>query len=224
MIAPRVGRVRSPGHRVGRLGGLWSMVLAAGSGRRFGRNKLLLVTGRDTLLGVVVDNAKVVTGQRCIVVLGAGASRARQHLEGRRVSVVVNRRWREGMSSSLRAGLAALPRSARAVLVLLADQYALGPGDLLRLAATWTRRPSQVAAATVDGRPGAPAILPRGTFARVRQLRGDRGARQMLREPGFAFTSVPMAAATPDVDQRQDLHGLRHRRPRRRHACRDSDR
>lgn len=215
MIAPRIGRVRPPARSAGRLRGLWTVVLAAGGARRFGRSKLLLVTGRDTLLGLAADNASGVTGRRCIVVLGAGAGRARRHLEGRRLSVVVNRRWREGMSASLQAGIDALPRSARAAMVVLADQYAIGPADLRRLAAAWARRPWQAAAATVGGRPGAPAILPRQLFARVQQLRGDQGARQLLREPGFAFTPVPMPEATPDVDERRDLQGLRRRRGRR---------
>jgi len=189
--------------------GLWTVVLAAGGARRFGRRKLAVGAGRDTLLGMAAATAMAVTGRRCVVVLGADAARGRAILAGRPLHVVVNRRWRQGMSGSLRAGIAALPRSATAALIVLADQFAVRPADLRRLAVAWRRRPRLPAAATVDGRPGAPAILPRRLFGQVASLRGDQGARQLFRSGLVPFTPLDLPAAAGDLDEPADLPAFR---------------
>ena len=185
------------------------MVLAAGGARRFGRRKLAVGAGRGTLLGLAAATAMAVTGQRCVVVLGADATRWRAMLAGRRLHVVVNRQWRQGMSGSLRTGIAALPPSATAALVVLADQFAVGPSELRRLAIAWRRRPRLPAAATVDGRPGAPAILPRRLFGQLAALHGDQGARQLFRCGLVPFTPVDLPAAAGDLDEPGDLPAFR---------------
>lgn len=180
--------------------GLWTVVLAAGGARRFGRHKLLRRTGRNSLLSLAAGNAAALTQGRCVVVLGCAASRLVRELHGLGVRVVVNRRWRDGMAGSLRTGIAALPSSATAALVVLADQYALDPSDLRRLAVAWCRAPARPAAAWFQGRTGAPAILPRAWFRQVACLEGDEGARTLLRAPGVATTRVAMPAARLDLD------------------------
>jgi molybdenum cofactor cytidylyltransferase len=185
------------------------VVLAAGGARRFGRRKLAVGAGRGTLLGMAAATAMAVTGQRCVVVLGADATRWRAMLAGRRLHVVVNRHWRQGMSGSLRTGIAALPPSATAALVVLADQFAVGPSELRRLAIAWRRHPRLPAAATVDGRPGAPAILPRRLFGQLAALRGDQGARQLFRGGLVPFTPVDLPAAAGDLDEPGDLPAFR---------------
>jgi molybdenum cofactor cytidylyltransferase len=122
---------------------------------------------------------------------------------------VTNRRWREGMASSLQVALSVLPARATAALVVLADQYALEPRDLRRLAATWSREPSRAVAAAVDGLPAAPAILPRHWFARVMDLRGDQGARRLLRDASPPVILVAMPGAALDLDAPQELAAFR---------------
>lgn len=205
---------RGPGVRTGmaghpRLRGLWTIVLAAGAARRFGRNKLLLRAGRESLVVRAARHGMLVSGSRCVVVLGSSASLLARELAGMPVRLVVNRRWREGMAGSLRAGIAALPTSAQAVLVTLADQYAVGPDDLARLAAQWVRKPRAAAAALTEAGPGAPAVLPRSDFWRVMSLQGDRGARSLLREPGAEVATVEMPTAAFDLDDRRDLQHFR---------------
>lgn len=219
MISPPGDAVRGIARPPAATAGLWTVVLAAGGARRFGRLKLLRRIGTDSLLLRAARGAEAVTAGRCVVVLGCGASRLRGELRGRRVRVVINRRWREGMASSLQAALRALPTTATAALVVLADQYAVGPRDLRRLALAWSREPSRATAAAVDGLPAAPAILPRHWFARVMDLRGDEGARRLLRHASPAVTLVPMPDAAVDLDARQELGAFR--RQARRGAGRD---
>jgi CTP:molybdopterin cytidylyltransferase MocA len=93
------------------------------------------------------------------------------------------------------------------VLVTLVDQPNVDAAALRRLIAAWRRRPSAPAAAHYAGRAGVPAILPRRSWAALYGLRGDAGARAVLRDAA-SLTLVAMPEAALDVDTREDLAQL----------------
>ncbi len=183
----------------------WAVLLAAGASQRFGRPKLLARYRGQTLLLRAARTALAVCPGRTIVVLGATRGRLAAELRGLPLQVVVNRGWREGQATSLRCGLDALPPSASAALLLLADQPAVTPAGLRRLLAAWRRSPHSVVAAVAEGLPQAPAVLPRRTFARLRRLTGDEGARSLLRDPAEKVIGVRLPGAARDVDRPADL-------------------
>jgi CTP:molybdopterin cytidylyltransferase MocA len=181
--------------------GLAAIVLAAGASRRLGRPKQLLQTGGEPLILRAVRLGQGVIAGRVRVVVGAGQLRIRSVLQRRGIAaaIVCNRDWRKGMASSLSAGLRHLARRDRGALILLVDQPALSAADIGRLVRRWRRRPGQPAAAHYAGRHGAPAIIPQRLFSQAARLRGDTGARQLLRELG-TVTAVAMPAAACDID------------------------
>jgi molybdenum cofactor cytidylyltransferase len=191
--------------------GLWVVILAAGGSRRFGSPKLLTRVGGETLLLRAVRLGQSCAGERCLVVLGARASRLAAELRPARVRYTCNLRWREGLSTSLSRGLASLPRSAHAALILLADQHALTPSHLATLIQRWRRDSRAVVAAEWDGILGPPVILPRAAFAAARRQRGDAGARALLRQPGLRVATIPLPAAQLDLDTPADRAQLRQR-------------
>ncbi len=211
-----VGNVTKPGgERGGRIG---CVLLAAGGSRRLGRPKQLVRRGnRPLLLGALAAarGALDVDGA-IVVVLGASALKLRTVLRraaprGRSglapVRIAYNARWREGLGSSLRAGLDALPRKARAALVTLVDQPDVDAAALQRSIAAWRKRPGMPAAAYYSGRAGVPAILPRRLWPAVRALEGDFGARALLRGTR-ELTLVAMPEAQLDVDTEEDVARL----------------
>ena len=74
-----------------------------------------------------------------------------------------------------------------------------------RLAGTWRRQPHYVAAALYGGACGVPAIFPRSLFQELAQLRGDQGARMLLRRNVDRLVRVPMPGAELDIDTPEDL-------------------
>lgn len=187
--------------------GLAGVILAAGAGRRFGGPKQLALVGGQPLVAHVTRQALASCPAGVIVVTGSHARRVAGALRGLPAQVVLNRGWRSGMASSLRCGLEALGGAPSAALVLLGDQAAVTAADLRRLAAAWQRRPQHIAAASHSGVLGAPAIFPRRYWGRLRQLRGERGARQVIATAG-SVTAVDMPCAALDVDTTADLARL----------------
>jgi molybdenum cofactor cytidylyltransferase len=188
---------------------LWCVVLAAGGSSRLGRPKQRVrYKGRPLLLRAVAAADKTAPG-RTLVVLGAHALRSRLVLRrGRdRAIVIHNGRWRDGLAGSLRAGLAALPESARAALVMLCDQPQINAAVIARLIRAWQARPAHAAAAAYAGRVGVPAILPRRFWRQAMRSRGDVGARRLLGTLP-ALARVPMPEALFDVDTPEDLARL----------------
>lgn len=188
-----------------------AVVLAAGGSSRLGTPKQLAKRRGRALLARAVDAAAAATGRPVIVVVGAEALRLRTLLarsfSRADVEIVYHSGWRSGLAGSLRRGLAALPRDARAVLCLLSDQPLVDARSLSRLIAAWRRRPAHAAAARYAGRVGVPAILPRRAFPALRALTGDEGARRVLAADPHA-TVVDMPEAAFDVDTVEDLARL----------------
>lgn len=191
--------------RASRSDALHAVVLAAGASTRFGSPKQLVRLAGRPLLHTAVTRAAEVAGNALIVVLGAGATELAPLLKHSPGSIVVNQDWREGIASSIRAAVARLPPTCAGVMLVLADQATVSADDLKRLAGTWRKQPQYIAAALYEGVCGVPAIFPRSTFRELAQLRGDTGARVLLRRNADRIVRVPMPSAALDVDTPEDL-------------------
>ena len=178
------------------------LLLAAGAGRRMGRPKAL-VRGDDGEPWLV-RAVRVLADGGCTqveVVLGAAADEALPLLVGTGASAVVAADWDEGMSASLRAGLAAAGGTdADAVVVSLVDLPDVGADVVRRLLG------SEVDAGTLRrasyaGRPGHPVVLGREHWAGVAaEATGDRGARDYLAAHDAEVVECGDLATGRDVD------------------------
>ena len=187
------------------------LVLAAGASTRLGQPKQLVKLGGRPALHRVVSNAVAIAGHAVTVVIGAHA-RDLTHLLGHSpASVILNRDWEEGMASSIRRGMTALPAGCEAVMILLGDQVAVTVDDLKRLVSAWKEQDSVIATATYERHVGVPAIFPRICFSELTELRGDTGARMVLERNSYRLVRVPMSNAAIDLDTPEDLAALTER-------------
>lgn len=187
---------------------LHAIVLAAGAASRFGSPKQLVRVDGRPMLHTVVGHAVSVAGHAVTVVLGAHAAELAPLLRHTPAAVLVNRDWAEGMGSSLRTAIERLPGACDGVLVLLADQIAVTAGDLQRLTGAWRRNPDSIAAASYGGVLGVPAIFPRWCLPALAELRGDQGARGLLRRHADRVQRILMPNAGIDIDRPEDLLDL----------------
>lgn len=185
--------------------GLHAVVLAAGAATRFGSPKQLVRIAGRPLLHSALARAADVAGSAVTVVLGAHAAELTPLLTHSQALVVINRDWREGMASSIRAGVSRLPATCNAVLLMAVDQAAVTTEDLQRLVGAWRRQPDYIVAARYGMTTGVPAIFPRSVFVNLLALRGDVGARGLLQRNPDRLVRVPMARAAIDIDTPEDL-------------------
>ncbi len=187
-----------------------AIVLAAGTSSRMGRQKLLLpMEGGRALVRLSVERVLAAGLDHTVVVLGRDAEAVAQAVAGLPVRTVVNPRYAEGQSTSLRAGLDALPPATEAAVVALGDQPLPDPGLIGRLVAVFreTRQPIVVPRYT-DGR-GNPVLFAARLFAELRAVTGDQGGRAVVARDPARVAEVPVPGAMPaDVDTWDDYTAL----------------
>jgi molybdenum cofactor cytidylyltransferase/nicotine blue oxidoreductase len=178
------------------------LLLAAGAGSRMGMPKAL-VRADDGEPWLVRGIRALVDGgcARVTVVLGASAEEALPLLEGSGATGVVVADWAEGMSASLRAGLAALTvTDSDAVVVTLVDLPDVGP-DVVRRLLDPPPGPETLRRASYDGRVGHPVVIGRDHWVGVAdETSGDQGARGYLATHGVELVECGDLASGQDVD------------------------
>jgi molybdenum cofactor cytidylyltransferase len=181
------------------LGDLAFIVLAAGAGRRFGGPKQLAPLAGRPLLQHVVDAAP----DPLTVVLGAHVDQVRGAVDLDGVDVVICEGWREGQAASLRAGVEAVGRVDAAV-VLLGDMPFVTPqviaGAVDHLSGRW-----DAVRTLYSGAPGHPVVLGRRVLDAVGDLRGDLGARDLLRAFRVRGWEAGHLCDPTDIDTREQL-------------------
>jgi molybdenum cofactor cytidylyltransferase len=182
------------------IGGL---ILAAGAGTRFGGEpkQLADLHGRPLLEWAVAAQSSVPALERIVVVLGAYADEILARADLLDAEPVVCADWEYGQSASLRCGLKALAGAGK-VIVTLGDAPLLTP----QVVAMFIDQPPRTRA-IYHGRPGHPVVLGRPEIAALTSLRGDRGARDVLR--GARVLEAGHLCSGRDVDTPEDLEAIR---------------
>lgn len=187
---------------------LFAVVLAAGTGSRFGSTKQLAAFHDAPLVSRAVRLAEKVCGPASMLVAGhewRAVVEACRPLEG---FFVYNAEHRSGMGGSIACGVRAVMGAADAVLLLLADQPLITTEHLEHLIAAWKLSPETILATSFAGTAGPPVIFPRQYFDELSRLQGDRGARSILSGAGRQVQHVRFEDAAADIDRLEDLRRL----------------
>jgi molybdenum cofactor cytidylyltransferase len=184
-------------------------ILAAGRGSRLGgdASKPLLEWRGKPLVAWAVDAAVASALGPVLVVVGYRGDEVRLALADREVQVVDNPGWDEGIASSLRVALATLTpmTDVRAVCVGLADQPMIDP-EVYRTLDAGTG--GELTVPTYDGEPGNPVRLARSLWPEAMELRGDAGARMLMRDRVVDWIDCTGTGSAADVDTLEDLARL----------------
>jgi len=187
------------------------VVLAAGSSRRMGRPKQLLEVGGRPLLEGVIASACASRLDEVVVVLGANADAILDQIDLGRARAVVNPDHAAGMSTSLRAGLAALGPEVAVAMVVLGDQPAISGALLDELLDLRVRSGLPAAALSFGGLLHPPVALARELWGDLRSLEGDVGCRAVIRAKPELVAALPYEGDLThpvDVDTPEDYARL----------------
>ena len=183
------------------------LVLAAGrSSRMTPRNKLLEPVGGEKMVRRVATVAMASGAKPVIVVTGHEAAAVAAALRGLAVTIVVNPAYADGLSTSLRAGLRALPAGIDGALILLGDMPEIETSVLTALVAAFTDH-AAICVPVRHGRRGNPVLWGSAYFAEMMQLTGDSGAKPLMARHEARLVEVEVAtdAIFEDVDAPEDL-------------------
>lgn len=158
-----------------------ALVLAAGMSSRMGAaNKLLAPVDGVPMVVRAVDAALASRAASVTVVVGHEGDAVAAALAGRAAHIARNPDYARGMSTSLRCGIAAVPETAQAVVVMLGDMPRIGAEHVDRLIAAFDPADPAIIVPERDGRRGNPVLWPRDLFAAMQAIEGDRGARELI--------------------------------------------
>lgn len=188
-----------------------AVILAAGISSRMGEAKQLLRLADNTVLGQVLENVRNSRVADIVLVLGHQAEKIKEQIRTENLTVVINESFRQGMGTSLRAGLAALPPEVDAALIVLADQPFIRPITLDLLTDQYRRSNAQIVIPTYKGFRGNPVLLGRSVFSEVMALTGDIGCRAIFGNHLEGIIKLPVEdiGILLDMDSKDDFDLLR---------------
>lgn len=184
-----------------------ALVLAAGSSSRMGTPKPLVDIGGRPMLGRVLDAVRGSRVGETIVVLGADADRVRALPDLAGLRVVENPAHAEGMSTSLKAGTAALGPGSTAFLVVLGDAPFLRSATIDALVAARERSGARIVLPVYAGIRGNPVLIDRSLAPEVDRISGDRGCRALRLHHPEESVEVPVddPGVLIDLDTPEDV-------------------
>ena len=177
-----------------------ALVLAAGESRRMGRQKVLLPFGDSTVLEEIMSAIEKSAVGSGIVVTGHNPEAVARLLVGRSLNTVHNAAYAQGMLSSIRAGLQALPDDTRGVMLFLGDQPQVSVPLIDHLCGTFQPGSGQLCVPTFDGRRGHPLLFDRSYEDEILNDFDEVGLRGLLQRHEAKVCPVPWDNETVLVD------------------------
>jgi molybdenum cofactor cytidylyltransferase len=190
-----------------------AVVLAAGRSRRMAPHNKLLVTDKNgkTMIARVVDNVLSSNARPILVVTGHQAEQVEQTLAGRPVRFVHAQDYAEGLSASLKAGIAAVPSECAAAIVCLGDMPLVTGRMIDRLMSMYDADEGRlIVLPTCRGKQGNPMLWDRRFFPEILEIAGDSGARFLVGKHAESVVELEMAddAVLRDFDTTESLATL----------------
>jgi molybdenum cofactor cytidylyltransferase len=190
-----------------------AVVLAAGRSTRMGAvNKMLAEIGGKPLVRIAAEQALASRAAPVIVVTGHEREKVDAALDGLPVKRVHNPDYAEGLGTSLKTGIAAVPADADGAIVCLGDMPQVSAGLIDKLIAGFDPdKGALVVVPSIAGRRGNPVLWSRRFFPDLMQIQGDIGARHLIGAYAEAVAEVPVEgdAALIDVDTPESLSAVK---------------
>ncbi len=190
-----------------------AIVLAAGRSTRMGGpNKLLAEIGGKPLVRIIAEQALASKASPVVVVTGHQKAEIEQALGGLNVTFAHNPDFADGLATSVKTGIAAVPEEADGAVVCLGDMPLIDAQLLDKLIESFAPdKGSLIVQPVAGGRRGNPVLWSRRFFGELMMLDGDIGARNLIAQHGEAVAEVEVEgkSAFLDIDTPEALADVR---------------
>lgn len=189
-----------------------ALVLAAGQSRRMGENKLLADVDRQAMIVRTVKAVLASSVKPVLIVTGHQHAAIESALKGLPVRLIHNAHFADGLSTSLRAGISALPPNTEGALVCLGDMPSVTSEQIDRLVAAFDPAESRaICVPTFKGKRGNPVLWSAEFFPEMMTVAGDTGAKHLIGTYADAVCEIEMPddAVLTDIDTPEALANLR---------------
>lgn len=184
------------------------LILAAGESSRMGSPKQLLPYQNTTLLGWAIEQAKNSITTDVFCVLGANAVQVQQSIEKKNIEIIINKDFQNGLSSSIVAGINHLKaKKFDSVLIMLADQPNVNTDYLNKLITASEEKNNNIVASCYPKKTGVPAVFSKQYFNQLLQLKGDKGAKNLLNNSSNKIIIIK-DDNLKDIDTKADYNNL----------------
>jgi molybdenum cofactor cytidylyltransferase len=187
------------------------IILAGGSSSRLGRPKQLLPFGSDTLIGHIVDVALQAATGRVTVVTGAHEALIKEALTNKAITMVHNKHWEEGMSSSIRTGIDALAGAESLpsnVILCVCDQPYVSPELFGQVIAAKGENSKGIIACAYADTIGVPVLFDSRYFYNLQNLQAAEGAKNLLFRYKEDVGTISFEEGALDIDTEEDYTQL----------------
>lgn len=192
------------------------IILAAGESKRMGSPKQLLQIEGKSLIHRTAEIALVTDCYPVVMVIGANKPQIAPEIVDLPLTIIDNPMWHEGMSSSVKMGLAGVYmtyKEIEAVIILVCDQPYLSVSLLERMIEIYNTKKPRLIACRYGEQLGVPALFDRTLFEELLNLKGDKGAKPVLMNHLDEAHILQFEAGSIDLDTPDEyqafLDGLR---------------
>lgn len=187
------------------------IILAAGKSSRLGSPKQLLNYKGKNLLQLSIDAALESFAEKVIVVLGAEKEQIEQNLDQSKIYLIHNKNWQSGMASSIHSALENLKSiipNAQGAIFMVCDQPFVNAELLNKLIEKHLENGKKIIASSYDDTLGTPSLFHKNLFQELSELKGDVGAKSLIKKYKDDAESVAFELGSIDIDTRENYLNL----------------
>ncbi|MCB0707363.1 MAG: nucleotidyltransferase family protein [Saprospiraceae bacterium] len=187
------------------------LILAAGAATRMGSVKQLLPFGENSLLGSVITQAQASQIGPVYCVLGAHVDLIGPTIQTSDVQIIFNPEWQQGLGASIRAGVQGALKEhpdSGGILILLGDQVLIQAEHIQKIQTLFHENPGKIIASKYGNGYGVPVFFPPAFFGELLNLKGDQGAKQLLKAQHKHIIPFLGSDLLVDIDTPEDYAHL----------------
>ncbi|MFC4267370.1 nucleotidyltransferase family protein [Polaribacter marinivivus] len=183
------------------------VILAAGKSLRMGFAKQIIRINNEPLLKITLDKIESIS-EDTYCVLGANKDLILEEIHFNNTVVIDNLNYEKGLSSSISICIEFFEKknlNYDGVLFVLGDQPAIETEYFLSIIKTFNEHKTKIIATNYDGKAGVPALFPKSFFKELKIIKGDKGAREILKNKPKSIIFESFKTNLVDIDTNKDL-------------------